>query len=57
MKVFQVKRRFSDHRYLVEGEFRDLPVGDVVTIEFEDESRLQAVVETRTGAGVVVRSV
>lgn len=55
--IFKVKRNFSDGRYLVEGEFKDLPIGKQVTIEFDDEARLEAVVETRSGAGVVVRRV
>lgn len=57
MNVFKVKKLLPDHRYLVEGEFKDLPLFKQVTIEFDDESRIEAVVETRCGAGVVVRSV
>lgn len=55
--IFKVKRTLPDHRYLVEGEFKDLPVHERVIIEFDDESRHEAIVETRTGAGVVVRTI
>lgn len=56
MDRFEVHKELHNARAFVRGEYKDLYPGDTVIV-FKGNKEWNAVVETRTGGGAVVRVV
>ncbi len=54
MKVYKIVHELPNRRAIINGEFKDLPIDAKVVIEDGRGNLYDAIVQTRSGCGVVV---
>lgn len=55
MTFYEIEAEFPNKRAFVKGEFKDFPIDREIVVRDSNDCYYNAVVETRTLGGVVVR--